>query len=308
MNIEIAKRLAERRREAGYSQEALAEKLGVTRQAVSKWERSESSPDTDNLIALARLYSVSLDELLNVDPTIAEDVEFEAADRAASARLSGETMTSTNSSGDGGSYVHINPIDGVHVKDGNTGEEVHVGWRGIHIQEGSGRGWSGEWRDWRNWREWQNNDYDIDVSTLRDAATMAKLKTWNHFPFPLLMFIVYLLVGIFAPPITENAGTFDGWQYGLFLIAALPMYYIAGDAIIRRRPARFVQGFYPLAVMTTFLWFWLIEGMPHPTWVLFLTIPIVEWVCHTISYSKQREVSLKITIEPDDASEEGEAL
>lgn len=48
----------------GLSQEALAERLGVSRQAVSKWERGESSPDTDNLIALARLYNISLDALL----------------------------------------------------------------------------------------------------------------------------------------------------------------------------------------------------------------------------------------------------
>ena len=67
---------------AGLSQEALAEKLGVSRQAVSKWERSESSPDTDNLIALAKLYGVSLDELLYVDESIEDDVAFEAADRA----------------------------------------------------------------------------------------------------------------------------------------------------------------------------------------------------------------------------------
>ena len=64
MNIEIANRLVERRRAAGYSQEALAAALGVSRQAVSKWERGESAPDTDNLIALARLYGVSLDELI----------------------------------------------------------------------------------------------------------------------------------------------------------------------------------------------------------------------------------------------------
>lgn len=64
MNIEIANRLVERRRAAGYSQEALAAALGVSRQAVSKWERAESAPDTDNLIALARLYHISLDELL----------------------------------------------------------------------------------------------------------------------------------------------------------------------------------------------------------------------------------------------------
>lgn len=83
MNVEIAQRLAARRKQAGLSQEALAEKLGVSRQAVSKWERSESSPDTDNLIALAQLYGVSLDDLLYVDASIADDVAFEAADRAA---------------------------------------------------------------------------------------------------------------------------------------------------------------------------------------------------------------------------------
>ena len=64
MNIEIANRLVQLRREQGLSQEELASKLGVSRQAVSKWERAESSPDTDNLIALARLYGVSLDALL----------------------------------------------------------------------------------------------------------------------------------------------------------------------------------------------------------------------------------------------------
>ena len=47
MNIDMAKRLADRRKRAGFSQESLALELGVSRQAVSKWERSESSPDTD---------------------------------------------------------------------------------------------------------------------------------------------------------------------------------------------------------------------------------------------------------------------
>ncbi len=64
MNIEIANRLQKLRKENGYSQEELALKLGISRQAVSKWERAESSPDTDNLIILARLYNMSLDELL----------------------------------------------------------------------------------------------------------------------------------------------------------------------------------------------------------------------------------------------------
>lgn len=72
MNIEIAERLQKLRKENGYSQEELADALGISRQAVSKWERAESSPDTDNLILLARLYNVSLDQLLSTDETTDE--------------------------------------------------------------------------------------------------------------------------------------------------------------------------------------------------------------------------------------------
>lgn len=64
MNIEIANRLVKLRKAHNLSQEELANKLGISRQAVSKWERAEASPDTDNLITLAKLYNVSLDELL----------------------------------------------------------------------------------------------------------------------------------------------------------------------------------------------------------------------------------------------------
>jgi transcriptional regulator with XRE-family HTH domain len=65
MNVEVANKLVKLRKKYGYSQEQLAEKIGVSRQAVSKWERSESSPDTDNLIALAKIYNLSIDEMLN---------------------------------------------------------------------------------------------------------------------------------------------------------------------------------------------------------------------------------------------------
>ena len=64
MNIEIANRLCKLRKEHNLSQEQLAEKIGVSRQAVSKWERAEASPDTDNLIALAKIYGVTVDQLL----------------------------------------------------------------------------------------------------------------------------------------------------------------------------------------------------------------------------------------------------
>lgn len=64
MNIETANRLLQYRKKHNLSQEELAAKIGVSRQAISKWERAEASPDTDNLILLAEIYGVSLDELL----------------------------------------------------------------------------------------------------------------------------------------------------------------------------------------------------------------------------------------------------
>lgn len=77
MNLEIAKKLQDLRKQNGYSQEELADKLQISRQAVSKWERAEASPDTDNIIALAKLYNVSLDELLLNEDLIKEDKEVE---------------------------------------------------------------------------------------------------------------------------------------------------------------------------------------------------------------------------------------
>jgi transcriptional regulator with XRE-family HTH domain len=85
MNVQIAERLAQLRRQNGYSQEELAAKLGLSRQAISKWERAESSPDTDNLIALAQLYDMSLDELLKGASEVPGAAADEQADKAVGA-------------------------------------------------------------------------------------------------------------------------------------------------------------------------------------------------------------------------------
>lgn len=70
MNLLTANRLQQLRKMNGYSQDVLAEKLGVSRQSISKWERAEASPDTDNLIALAQVYGLSLDELLDTSKDV----------------------------------------------------------------------------------------------------------------------------------------------------------------------------------------------------------------------------------------------
>ena len=61
----LADKIIEERKKKGWSQEELAYKLKVSRQAVSKWENGTSDPSTSNLIALAKLFDLSAEELLH---------------------------------------------------------------------------------------------------------------------------------------------------------------------------------------------------------------------------------------------------
>lgn len=60
-------------RPAGLSQESLGERLGVSRQAVSKWEADAAVPELENLIAMSRIFGVTIGALLGVEPEAAED-------------------------------------------------------------------------------------------------------------------------------------------------------------------------------------------------------------------------------------------
>ncbi len=60
----LGERIQTYRKRAGLSQEALAEQLGVSRQAVSKWELDSAQPDLDKVVALARLFGITTDALL----------------------------------------------------------------------------------------------------------------------------------------------------------------------------------------------------------------------------------------------------
>lgn len=56
----IGQRIAERRKLLGLSQEALGERMGVSRQAISKWEADGAIPEIDKLIALSKLFGISV--------------------------------------------------------------------------------------------------------------------------------------------------------------------------------------------------------------------------------------------------------
>ena len=307
MNVEIAERLAARRKLAGLSQEALAEKLGVSRQAVSKWERSESSPDTDNLIALAKLYGVSLDELLYVDESIEDDVAFEAADRAemrgagASAIVAtaegaapsgedgaknaagvgdacdAETAEGVDFEKEGRGKVHFGP-GGIHVDDGK--DHVHVSWaEGVHVVDRHGEevhvGWDGvrvNTTDPNAANHVFTRDNPFGMSPADFNAERA--KKWLKFPFWALVIVAYLAFGMLS----------GIWGPTLFLLFLIPTYYIVGAAVASRRIAPMLCALYPIGATAWFLWMVFVDVHWHgPAWVIFLTIPLVEVIIVQLS-------------------------
>lgn len=288
MDLAMAQRLVDRRKAAGLSQEALAAQLGVSRQAVSKWERSESSPDTDNLIALAALYGVSLDELLYgeaaSDADSSEDGSTETVDEAKEAEDSAEHADCGDKP-----LVDISLARGIHVIDPNKGEEVHVGWNGIHVTNE------------RKGEEVHVGPDGVHVDTLEDdghsvhtnddgtvtidGETFSSWKeahdkldhhgkhfhtkvgrAWNKFPFPALVTLAYLVLGI----------VYGTWATGLFLVFLIPVYYALGDFIDQRHLSKLIDVVYSVSAEAWFLYMWLCLEQPHPAWAILITIPVIK--------------------------------
>ncbi len=290
MDLAMAQRLVDHRKAAGISQEALAAQLGVSRQAVSKWERSESSPDTDNLIALAALYGVSLDELLYGEAVDdADDPEDGDTGADASDEAKEDEDSADNTSRSDKPLVDISLARGIHVIDPDKGEEVHVGWNGIHVtNDRKGEevhvGPSGVHVDTLE-DDGHSVHTNADGTVTIDSETFSSWKeahdkldhhgkhfhtklgrAWNKFPFPALVALAYLALGI----------VYGTWGMGLFLVFLIPVYYAIGDFIDRRHLSKLIEVIYPAAAIAWFLYMWLCLGQPHPAWIILITVPIVK--------------------------------
>lgn len=248
MNIEIANRLVNLRKSNNLSQEALAEKLGISRQAVSKWERAEASPDTDNLILLSRLYGVSLDELLKTDEEIPGPLE-ETEKESGTETVTGDLLVQeTGSKGpeDGGredDYVHVG-FEGVHVKD--AGGEVHVGWNGIHVDDK---------------RRGDNVHIDRNGVYVNGEKYDRRMFRRAGFPMATIICIAYLIIGC----------VYGAWHPGWLLFLLIPVWYSLLTAIEKRNAHCFA---YPVVATLVFLCMGIFGYMWHPGWVIFLTVPL----------------------------------
>lgn len=318
MNIEVANRLVNLRKQMGLSQEQLAEKIGVSRQAVSKWERSEASPDTDNLILLARLYNVSLDDLLRTDDEIPS---YEKAEETAEADSPGfdneNTYTDNTDTGensydwnkkdginvhaDNGDRVHVG-FDGIHVVD-HKGTSVHVGLDGIRVNENAGENVVVD-----------ENGVFINGEK-QDVAKKMKKHALITLPIASICFIAFLGLGF----------SMNGWWYSWLCLLLIPFFDGITKAIAFRKAKHlhetvtlgcvivflsmglFMNGWwyswltlllipvltsfidairkrklshfaFPVLVVFIYLAMGMFMALWHPGWVIFFTIPVYYWV------------------------------
>lgn len=255
MNIEIANRLVALRKEKKLSQEALASQLGISRQAVSKWERAEASPDTDNLILLAKLYGMSLDELLKTDQDI-----FESGQP--------ETPKTEEAKEEPDNYVRINFKEGIHVKDEDG--EVHIGWNGIYVKE---------------------NDDSRDNVQINGSGVFINGKEYNWreecgeychdtFPIAIIVTVAYILIGV----------VYNLWHPGWLIFGIIPIFSTATTAIKKRDLMYFA---FPVPVAMIIGYFRFVEGTWYPYWLLLLTIPLyyslLGYIKHIIKTRREKK-------------------
>lgn len=283
MNVEIAQRLAELRREKGYSQEELAERLGLSRQAVSKWERAESSPDTGNLVALAKLYGVTLDELLRFEEDLEDDIRYEAQDRTVSAEAKAQAAAEKAS------------VAAAQAAAAAAQAQAAQSAAAVQAQQTASAASSAD------------HARPVDPTTSHAAAQAAQPHPGSQapgFPPPTGAPLPYYTMPA-QPSVPGAAGQppapgVPGQQYASGAAPQPnPGQYPVGsreweDAYVEREMRNAtaeVNGSgkgswtsfpYPILCVIVFLlagFFW---GIWHPAWIVFLTIPIYYYIAHVI--------------------------
>ena len=273
MTIETANRLYELRKKHNLSQEELAERLGVSRQAVSKWERSEASPDTDNLIALAKIYGLSLDELIYGEKVGKEDPprsEENPSDTDCSNDADGDPIILVEN---GENKVRIGPAS-ILVED-ESGDKVQIGWKGLRINVNK----SDDGED--------NDDFDAEDDLDGEDDDGLKLilnkkgnrvKFWLEVPYAVICAALYLFFGFY--------NVCGGWNHSWIIFITIPIYYSLVEAIYKRK---FTDFAFPVLTVFLYLYFGLYCSNWHPSWLVFFTIPIYYPIAEAIDKKLRKD-------------------
>ncbi len=268
MNIEVANKLVELRKTHNLSQEALAEKLGISRQAVSKWERAEASPDTDNLISLARLYRISLDDLLMTgnghsgsdagkEMGHMEQGEMEAGipgeteqvqQRTPETVMRRETQQHEGAVMKTAELMEQRQLEGVILKKAEPVEQRQPEEAILKTAE--------QWHPEPVMKREQES-----VVIIEEERPKIDYSMLRHFPIYVVVAIAFFILGAF----------WNAWHPGWMLFFIPPMWQTAMMALEKGDAKYFA---YPVFVTFLYLCLGVFASLWHPGWIVFLTIPL----------------------------------
>ena len=275
MNIELANRLYEYRKQSGLSQEELAEKLGISRQSVSKWERAESCPDTDNLIELAKIYNVSLDELVhnNVNEKQIKKEKVEEASYSIKINIEDNDFEDNFDNG------LILKEDGIHFyNNGDNG--VVINKNGIHINKEQSK---------EEIIPYEEVYTEIDGKETRivDIEGFGKNKKFpseniikfkDVFNGVLILIIAALYVSLCALKLTD-------WGKFWVIFVYYPAITSLLEAIVYKDANKFAT---PVLCAAVYVTIGMYFDVWHPYWFIFFIIPIY----HTIANAFKKKIKL----------------
>lgn len=246
MTVETANRLVQLRKESGLSQEELAMRLGISRQAVSKWERAESSPDTDNLIALAKLYRLSLDALLFDKGDIAEYTVENMAD-------DGLDKHGPESAFFGSDSLEYEFEKIVNEPEAKPAPKLVLPERPVVEEKPLDQP-----KKEPKTTEESTGSYFKDKEK-KEKKEREERSLFNAASYPVIITIVYLCLGFFL----------NMWHPGWLLFLTIPLFYLPASM---KTPKKLM--FSPIMLTLVYLVLGFYFHLWHPGWMIFLLIPL----------------------------------
>ena len=229
----LSENLFRLRKKRGLSQEEFAEHIHISRQAVSKWERGEAYPDTENLIEIAAFYGVTLDELVNAEIDADTREEEKASERACGSGPSWSITVGAAEDSDASANATLD-TDTEDPKKGKKKHriavkgEIRFDWSDLpypiivtvaYLLLGflTPHGWAIWWTLY------------VTVPVYYSLVQCIKRRRFCPFAYPVFIAFLYLLVGM----------AFGIWHPTWIIFVTIPIYYSIASAIDRRLIAKY---------------------------------------------------------------------
>ena len=195
----LGEKIKELRIKNNLSQEELANKLGVTRQAVSKREQNLALPDTNNLILISKIFNVKIDELINYNKqNINADINDNDTSDDKESKLDANTIKENENIKNTPIYNMLSSLTILICL-------VTFILAGMYAKNG----WNYSWIVW------------LLLPTFLSLFESIKRRKASLFLFPVLITAIYLFIGMY----------FKAWHPYWLLFLSIPIYYLITEAI-----------------------------------------------------------------------------